>query len=1129
MWRNLRLFFLIALGSLCLCADTCRAESASSTDRVSRAFGRIIGEEILSANAIRVCQRAQSIPDEARYQYLADWVFPSPAHRTLRLQGDLLQSDVEIDTVVSPVFELLKLARTLNRVAELRTRLEQTHMGTSNEQQRARLAMQILLSLESGEDLPSIDQDIKALLSLIEAVSPTNLRDVWPETLVATYGMRQSSPRELIGELLQLIKGRRSDQQIPHHASEWHGLIFSLTQQFAYQQSHRPTKKQLTVDRPLSQWSSISRLRGYSQGSGFSRALWKFDGVQIEHVSGNDEDYLLYQSPLLGDLAFDFEIPSDSQSQVFAGGSIFGPQWYDHFYFGDLRSGAQREVLDPRLNHLNEWVHGRVEFRGNTRSCYLNGRCVRTDVLTEPRYPWLGHHSWFRNRGRLRDVRITGQPVIPDSIPLVVDEKLHGWHSYHEAEVGSPNASWRYAASTNAGQPQELVGIHWPWLAGTQCERLLMYQRPLLEDGAIEYDFFYEAGRMMVFPALDRLAFLVDPQGVSLHRITDDICERKDLSPDNVITKAASNKRPPQLRSGDWNQMRVEIAGQIATLSLNGQPIFEYELEATNSRQFGFFHYADQTGVRVRNVVMSGHWPKTLPPVIQQELANQTIGSVEADTSKIETVFHHQFSTGIPDEYFSIPSGYRGGQIEQTAEGLKCTQISSGVTSKAIVRPQFEVRGDFDISVRFADWESTGHDFCGASLELVAASGHRVAVTRRVQNKTHHYGVLEWGIPKGNGQFQNNYQVLTTEATGGSLRVLRQGDVWHALFADHDSSVYRIIGTVTMEATASQPVTFDLTTVAGEQGRTQFNWKEFRLAADEIFLLPDASQAPKPSIFTMNADGTDLQRVSRPQPDEPAHGSPDWSADGKQLLFDCWRGSAGSKMFLMNADGSNSREVGAGAMPTFAPDGQRLAFSGADGMCVMNVDGTGREVIAQAGWGAQWSPDGKWVSYGAYRGLNGVQGANIAMTHVKTRETRYLFEGEHAQRYSQVYWNMEWSPDSQRICFKGSVLKGGLELAITEVAGSSHGFETLTTEPVEPDISWHPNGKKLLVPRPSTKYPGFIQLFECDIATKSFTELEGQPARQHNTSGAWSPDGKRIAFVTTPPAERIPWKPSRQE
>ena len=329
-----------------------------------------------------------------------------------------------------------------------------------------------------------------------------------------------------------------------------------------------------------------------------------------------------------------------------------------------------------------------------------------------------------------------------------------------------------------------------------------------------------------------------------------------------------------------------------------------------------------------------------------------------------------------------------------------------------------------------------------------------------------------------------------------------------------------------MEATASEPVTFDLATVAGETGRTQFTWKEFRLAADEIFLLPDASQASKPSIFTMNADGTDPQRLSRPLQNDPGHGSPDWSADGKQLLYDSWRGSGDSRIFLVNVDGSNPQEVGAGAMPTFAPDGKRLAFSGAEGMCVMNVDGTGREVISQAGWGAQWSPDGEWISYGTYRGLNGAEGANIAITHVKTKETRYLLEGEHSKRFSQVYWNMEWSPDSHRICFKGGLSKGGTELAITEVAGSSHGFESLTTEPVETDISWHPDGKKLLVPR---MHSGTVQLFVCDIATRTFTEFKGQPARQNNTSAAWSPDGKRIAFVTTPPVERIPWKPSREE
>jgi len=55
---------------------------------------------------------------------------------------------------------------------------------------------------------------------------------------------------------------------------------------------------------------------------------------------------------------------------------------------------------------------------------------------------------------------------------------------------------------------------------------LLGYHRPLVENGVIEYDFFYEPGETAAHPALDRLAFILAPQGVRIHWITDDRYDR---------------------------------------------------------------------------------------------------------------------------------------------------------------------------------------------------------------------------------------------------------------------------------------------------------------------------------------------------------------------------------------------------------------------------------------------------------------------------------------------------------------------------------------------------------------------------------------------------------------------------
>ena len=52
------------------------------------------------------------------------------------------------------------------------------------------------------------------------------------------------------------------------------------------------------------------------------------------------------------------------------------------------------------------------------------------------------------------------------------------------------------------------------------AQSLLSYHRPLRDGDVLSYEFLYEPGQVMVHPALDRLAFLLEPAGVRLHWMT---------------------------------------------------------------------------------------------------------------------------------------------------------------------------------------------------------------------------------------------------------------------------------------------------------------------------------------------------------------------------------------------------------------------------------------------------------------------------------------------------------------------------------------------------------------------------------------------------------------------------------
>src|SRR5262249_13623912 len=149
--------------------------------------------------------------------------------------------------------------------------------------------------------------------------------------------------------------------------------------------------------------------------------------------------------------------------------------------------------------------------------------------------------------------------------------------------------------------------------------------RPMLEDGEIAYEFFYEPGKTVAHPALDRLAFLIEPDGVKVHRLTDAQYERAGLSADNVAIETENRRGPASLplKAREWNRMVLRLSGDRVSLRLNGELIYERALEATNQRSFGLFRYADESEVRVRKVIYRGDWPRSLPDQLRPREARR--------------------------------------------------------------------------------------------------------------------------------------------------------------------------------------------------------------------------------------------------------------------------------------------------------------------------------------------------------------------------------------------------------------------------------------------------------------------------------------------------------------------------
>jgi hypothetical protein len=198
------------------------------------------------------------------------------------------------------------------------------------------------------------------------------------------------------------------------------------------------------------------------------------------------------------------------------------------------------------------------------------------------------------------------------------------WRSYLGTVTDSDNRSWGgnggwqkrgeelYEAGKKPDPPEEGK----PTPPRFYPESAVQYQRPFLEDGAVEYDFYFEPDKANVYPALDRLAFLVEPDGVKLHWLTDGYMDKSGRTIDNAVDEPTCRRGPsqPPLKPKDWNHVRLAVVGDTVKLSLNGTQIYERPIEATNQRFFGLFHWTDRTEARVRGLTLTGNWPKQLPP-----------------------------------------------------------------------------------------------------------------------------------------------------------------------------------------------------------------------------------------------------------------------------------------------------------------------------------------------------------------------------------------------------------------------------------------------------------------------------------------------------------------------------------
>jgi Tol biopolymer transport system component len=160
-----------------------------------------------------------------------------------------------------------------------------------------------------------------------------------------------------------------------------------------------------------------------------------------------------------------------------------------------------------------------------------------------------------------------------------------------------------------------------------------------------------------------------------------------------------------------------------------------------------------------------------------------------------------------------------------------------------------------------------------------------------------------------------------------------------------------------------------LTAATRGNGAIQPHW-----AADGHTIVYASDETGNTEIYAIKADGSGKRQLTR----DPAFGNffPSFSPDGSRIVFSrCSNFLRTCDIAVMRSDGARIRSLVGGywhhSEPVFSPDGKRIAFSSDEGgydsrIWVMNANGSDRAAITAPPLTAGhpgWSPDGSKLTF----------------------------------------------------------------------------------------------------------------------------------------------------------------------
>jgi len=259
--------------------------------------------------------------------------------------------------------------------------------------------------------------------------------------------------------------------------------------------------------------------------------------------------------------------------------------------------------------------------------------------------------------------------------------------------------------------------------------------------------------------------------------------------------------------------------------------------------------------------------------------------------------------------------------------------------------------------------------------------------------------------------------------------------------------------------------------------------EEAAVRGDLIAYSCKEQKNPWYAICVMKTDGTEKHRVTS----QLTTSDPAWSPDGRRIAFtrneDVGESTTftDDDVFVMDADGGDLQQLTPeqdgqmSGQPTWSPDGREIAFlrgrsvqSGVPSrfgdLFVMSADGGDLRQIARGPANAPaWSPDGREIAFARGENLSS-QSANIDIYVVDASggEPRPLTRTAAFDEEAPA-----WSPDSSRIVFARSTFqtqfdgKAAIYVIDRDGTGETLLHENQLFAPYSGSLSWSPDGRTI--------------------------------------------------------------------